>query len=124
MSANEPFRTNAQAASGAVDLAEQPVTREELLSVEAPADDAASPPWLRWAVIAMAVAFGIWHIVTNVYLTEPTRWQNAIHFGGFALLAALVYPTFQSKLRSRKFLFLDLAYGLLVAASALWIAAA
>ena len=37
-------------------------------------------------LIAFAVVFGLWHVVTNVYLIEPGRWQNAIHFAGFAFL--------------------------------------
>ena len=42
---------------------------------------------LEWMVAAFAVVFGIWHILTNLFLNEPGMWQNAIHFAGFAFLA-------------------------------------
>ena len=43
----------------------------------------------RQIVHVFALFFGIWHILTNVYLTEPGLWQNAIHFASFAFLASL-----------------------------------
>ena len=49
---------------------------------------------LQWAIAAFAVVFGIWHILTNLYLQEPGLWQNAIHFAGFAFLASTIYSAF------------------------------
>ena len=121
MPASEPARDTPPSAVGAVDLPEQPVTRDGLLSID-PAEG--TPNGLRWAVVIIAVVFGLWHVATNVYLTEPTRWQNAIHFAGFAFLAAVIYPAFQRTVKSRAALLIDVAYALIVAASALWIAAA
>jgi len=46
---------------------------------------------LEWFIAAFAVAFGIWHILTNLFLNEPGLWQNAIHFAGFAFLASTIY---------------------------------
>ena len=43
---------------------------------------------LGWLLIVAICAFASWHVLTNVWLIEPGRWQNCIHFGGFALLAA------------------------------------
>ncbi|MEM1049412.1 MAG: TRAP transporter fused permease subunit [Pseudomonadota bacterium] len=78
---------------------------------------------LRKVVVAFAIGFGIWHILTNIWLTEPGLWQNAIHFGGFAFLAAVLYAPFAASRLSKKVGFLDVAYGLIVAASAMWVAA-
>ena len=68
------------------------------------------------------VAFGAWHVLTNIVLLEPGLWQNAIHFAGFALLAALTTPMLARWHGSRAALMADIAFGLLVAAAALWIA--
>ncbi len=76
----------------------------------------------RKLVVVFAIAFGLWHIATNLYLTEPGLWQNAIHFAGFAFLASVIYSPFRANVDSPKALAFDLAYGLLVAAAALWIA--
>lgn len=75
-------------------------------------------------LIAFAVAFGLWHVITNVYWIEPGRWQNAIHFAGFAFLASVIFTPFGARANSRKAWVFDLAYGLLVAAAALWVAGA
>ncbi|MBD3678672.1 MAG: TRAP transporter fused permease subunit [Rhodobacteraceae bacterium] len=75
-------------------------------------------------LIALAVAFGLWHVATNVYLTEPGRWQNAIHFAGFAFLASLIHSPFGSRANTRAAWVFDLAYGTVVAACALWVAGA
>ena len=73
-------------------------------------------------LVGFAVLFGLWHILTNVYLIEPGRWQNAIHFAGFAFLGSVLYSPFKNRKLSRFGFPLALAYGLLVAASALWVA--
>ena len=98
------------------------------------ADALDHPEWLSWnglrghpyraAVALFAVVFGIWHIATNVYLVEPGLWQNAIHFGGFAFLAAVTMPAFAKRGQTHLSTTLNAIYGLLVAASALWIAGA
>ena len=75
-------------------------------------------------LIAFAVAFGLWHIVTNVYLIEPGRWQNAIHYAGFAFLASVTISPFGTQADKRRAWLFDIAYGLLVAAAALWVAGA
>ena len=80
--------------------------------------------WRAWLLLVVAVGFGLWHIITNVYLIEPGRWQDAIHFAGFGFFAAIIYPPFQYKKHHSLFFFLNFAYGLLVAFSALWVAGA
>jgi len=73
-------------------------------------------------LIAFAVIFGLWHIITNVYLIEPGRWQNAIHFAGFAFLASVIYSPFGKRGNTTFAWVFDLTYGLVIAAAALWVA--
>ena len=75
-----------------------------------------------WLPTSLIVAFGLWHIATNLYLNEPGSWQNCIHFGGFALIAAISSPTFRFEKDRAWAIGLDVLYGLLVFASACWIA--
>ena len=77
---------------------------------------------LQWVIAAFAVVFGIWHILTNLYLQEPGLWQNAIHFAGFAFLASTIYSAFGHSTKKPWAIKLDIIYGLLVAAAALWVA--
>ena len=78
--------------------------------------------WLRRVLRLFAVTFGLWHIVTNIWLYEPGIWQNAIHFGGFALVAAIFGPRSSKLVGSKAVLIFDIVYGVLVFAAALWIA--
>ncbi len=77
---------------------------------------------LEWMIAAFAVAFGIWHILTNLFLNEPGMWQNAIHFAGFAFLASTIYSAFGHNTKKPWAIRLDILYGLIVAAAALWVA--
>lgn len=90
----------------------------------ADAFDLENPDTRSLLLIAFAVAFGLWHVVTNVYWIEPGRWQNAIHFAGFAFLASVTFSPFGKYQSHRNAWLFDLAYGLLVAAAALWVAGA
>ena len=76
-----------------------------------------------WFVFVFAVAFAVWHILTNSIWLEPGIWQNAIHYAGFAFLAA-VTTSFGSGKQSKMMYMVNIGLGLLVAASALWIAGA
>jgi len=73
---------------------------------------------------AACVAFALWHVATNVWIAEPARWQNAIHFAGFAFIAAITTRSFGQGEPSRAGTIANLLFGVLLAASALWIAAA
>tara|TARA_R110000868_G_scaffold1253_17_gene9830 strand:+ start:2306 stop:4486 length:2181 start_codon:yes stop_codon:yes gene_type:complete len=75
-----------------------------------------------WPVTALIVLFGLWHIATNLYLTEPGSWQNCVHFGGFAFLAAVSSPIFRFDRDRAWAVGLDILYGTLVFAAACWIA--
>jgi len=75
-------------------------------------------------LIGFVVAFGLWHVATNVYLLEPGLWQNAIHFGGFAFMASILHSPFGSRSNSAFAWVFDIVYGLVVAAAACWVAGA
>jgi TRAP transporter 4TM/12TM fusion protein len=73
-------------------------------------------------ILIFALIFAIWHVLTNVYLTEPGLWQNAIHFGGFAFLASVTLSPWGKRSNEGWAWAFDVIYGLVVAASALWVA--
>lgn len=93
------------------------VTREYLLDL-----DGSKRTPVEWSVAVFAVLFGLWHIATSLFINEQTIWQNAIHFGGFALLASVVHTGFQRQSRSQSALIADLVYGLLIVAACIWVA--
>ncbi len=92
--------------------------KEQLFSL----DHAMQNPWPWAGGIALITLFSLWHIATNVYLTEPGLWQNAIHFAGFALIAAITTRTINSGTQPRWSLWLNIGFGVAMALSALWIA--
>ncbi|MCK4509015.1 MAG: TRAP transporter fused permease subunit, partial [Desulfuromonadales bacterium] len=70
-------------------------------------------------LLILGVAVSLMHIWFNVVTVLPTLWQNALHFAGFALIAALVYPLRRDAgvgWRS-----LDILLGLLAAGSAIYL---
>ena len=84
-------------------------------------DYAFSHSWHYRLLFCATCCFGIWHILTNLYLQEPGRWQNCIHFAGFGFLAAITAIQ-TDKNGSIKNLWPNLIFSVLIAASALWIA--
>ena len=92
--------------------------RERLFSLES----AIERPWPYALTLAMIVAFGLWHLLTNIWLNERGLWQNAIHFAGFALIAAVTTRGFGRGEQPPWAFALNLLFGLAIAASALWIA--
>mgnify|MGYP000128951056 CR=1 FL=1 len=76
----------------------------------------------RHIVFVFAMCFAIWHVLTNVYLTEPGLWQNAIHFAGFAFLASITISPWGERSGQTWAWVADIVYGLLVAGAALWVA--
>ncbi len=86
--------------------------------------DLSGPLSPRHLILLFALCFAIWHVATNVYLLEPGFWQNAIHFGGFAFLASVTYSPWGNRSNQRWAWVVDVIYGLLIAASACWIAGA
>ncbi|MEO0637914.1 MAG: TRAP transporter permease, partial [Pseudomonadota bacterium] len=101
------------------------VAQERAAWLEPPSDGSSVPATgglVRIVVIAFAIGFAIWHLLTNTVLAEPVRLQNAIHFAGFAFLAAVILPAFPRWTNRRASLAVDVTYGLLVAGAAIWIA--
>lgn len=43
-------------------------------------------------LLILGVAVSLLHIWFNVFAVLSTLWQNSLHFAGFALIAAVVYP--------------------------------
>jgi TRAP transporter 4TM/12TM fusion protein len=88
-----------------------------------PAKDGPLRP-LRGAPLAAANAFGVALAAAHLYLAlVPTLSElarNTLHFAGFALLAAVWFPAARA-LRGRAGLALDLVFGALVAAAALYL---
>ena len=50
------------------------------------------PSLQKTVLLVLGVAVSLLHIWFNVITVLPALWQNSLHFAGFALIAALVYP--------------------------------
>jgi len=87
-------------------------------------DHALSNPWPWLPGVILIGAFGLWHLVTNVGINEPGLWQNAIHFAGFAFLGAITTRSFGSGRQPVWSIWANGLFGVAIAVSALWIAAA
>ncbi|MDH3997559.1 MAG: hypothetical protein OET90_01855, partial [Desulfuromonadales bacterium] len=66
-------------------------------------------------LLILTVTVSLLHLWFNVLTVLPPLWQNALHFSGFALIAALLYPS--SKTGGLGWRLLDLSLGLLAAGS-------
>lgn len=80
-----------------------------------------SKPFPYLPIFVVICLFGIWHILTNVWLNEGGLWQNSIHFAGFGLLAAITTSKVDARGFDRRF-WLNVVFGCLIAFSSLWIA--
>jgi len=78
--------------------------------------------WLLRAGFVGVCLFALWHMATNIFLHEPGIWQNCIHFAGFGFLAAIT--TGKAGRKSPLKYCGNVAFGVLISASSLWIAAA
>lgn len=77
---------------------------------------------MKWVVSGLAVALSLGHLWMNTIGNVSTLWQNGIHFGGFALLCALVSPISNSLWANKGIIrVLDIAFGVAVALSALYL---
>ncbi len=77
------------------------------------------------AILVFGVVLALIHVYFNIFGVLSGLWRNAIHFAGFAFMCALIYPAFQGSFaKSRVFKTFDIAFGLLVAASALYLISA
>jgi len=71
------------------------------------------------ALLIMGVAVSVLHIWFNVFAVLPSLWQNSLHFAGFALIAAIIYPF--KKDGSAFWKILDISLGVAAATSALYL---
>lgn len=72
-------------------------------------------------LILVGVAVSLLHIWFNVFSVLSSLWQNSLHFAGFALMAAIIYPLRKSG--GVGWRLLDLLLGLLAAGSAIFLIA-
>jgi TRAP transporter 4TM/12TM fusion protein len=85
-------------------------------------DHAVQNPWPWMVGIVLISLFALWHIATNVFLNEPGRWQNAIHFAGFAFFAAITTRSFGKGDQPAWSVWANGLFAVAIAASSLWIA--
>jgi len=102
--------------------ADSPVAIEDRKARLFSLDHAIGKPWYWMLGIVAISSFAIWHIATNAVLNEPGRWQNAIHFAGFAFLAAITTRSFGKATQSRWSVVFNALFGVAMALSSLWIA--
>jgi TRAP transporter 4TM/12TM fusion protein len=112
------MNAEARQSEPSADVAERTEFREAIYDL----DHALRQGPRYWPTTAAIVLFGVWHVATNLYLNEPGIWQNAIHYGGFAFLAAITWSMFGRNADRPWMIAVDIAYGALVAASAAWVA--
>ncbi len=75
----------------------------------------------KTVLLVLGVAVSLLHIWFNVITVLPALWQNSLHFAGFALIAALVYPL--KKDGSIPWRISDILLGLTAAGSAVYMIA-
>ena len=76
------------------------------------------------ALVGFSALFAFAHLYVALDPVISELQRNAFHFAGFAFLAAFFYPLFPSLSGARVLLYLDLAFGALVAVSAIYLALA
>jgi len=86
-----------------------------------PATEPENLPQSSRPLIIIGVAVSLMHIWFNTVAVLSSLWQNSLHFAGFALIAALVYPL--RKDAGIGWRILDILLGLLAAGSALYLIA-
>jgi len=74
-------------------------------------------------VFILGVGIALLHIYFNIIALLPTLWQNALHFAGFGLMCALLFPLLPQTggARDKLVLAVDVAFGLTVAAAAIFL---
>ncbi|MEP3629915.1 MAG: TRAP transporter fused permease subunit [Hyphomicrobiales bacterium] len=78
--------------------------------------------FLEMATITLAIALAVGHIWMNTFGNVSTLIQNGFHYAGFALLCALAVPVTQNAWATKSGIqFINIAFGVLVAASAIYL---
>lgn len=52
-------------------------------------------------IYVLGVAVSLLHIYFNIFIVLPTLTQNSLHYSGFAILCALIYPLYNRKSEER-----------------------
>lgn len=78
-------------------------------------------PRQKTILLVLGAAVSLLHIWFNVITVLPALWQNSLHFAGFTLIAALVYPL--KKDGSIPWRISDILLGLIAAGSAVYMIA-
>ena len=76
-------------------------------------------PNIALSILCFLIAVGHIYVAFDPIISETQR--NAYHFAGFAFLAAVLHPALAGKTRSPGLLAFDLCFGLLIAASAIYL---
>ena len=76
-------------------------------------------PDIALSVLCFLIAVGHIYVAFDPIISETQR--NAYHFAGFAFLAAVLHPMLAGKTRSKGVFAFDLCFGLLIAASAIYL---
>ena len=87
--------------------------------IETPGESAGVSGWAATALSALCLAISAWHLYVAIDPVVSELQRNAIHFAGFAFLAAILHPAIGRTVRPW-----DVAFGAVVAAAALWVAPA
>ncbi|HZA67672.1 MAG TPA: hypothetical protein VE592_12015, partial [Geminicoccaceae bacterium] len=76
---------------------------------------------LGWLIAGWGVIVSLAHIYFNTVATLPELWVSALHFGGLAVLGALLYPAFPARRPAGQWtaLAIDVLLGLLAMAAAI-----
>ena len=78
--------------------------------------------FLEMATISLAIALSVGHIWMNTFGNVSTLIQNGFHYAGFALLCALAVPVAENAWAEKSAVkFVNIAFGILVAASAIYL---
>lgn len=92
-----------------------PVKKEkvEFVSTKSPIDK---------VIYTLGIGVSLLHIYFNIIDVLPGLWQNSLHYSGFVILCALVFPLGRTKgdKRSTTLLYLDIVLGLLAATAAIY----
>ncbi len=76
------------------------------------------------ALTAFSALFALAHLYVALFPVISEFQRNAIHFAGFAFLAAFFYPFFKNRSKSQSLLYFDLLFGALIAVSAVYLSLA
>lgn len=89
-------------------------------SPQAPEKKGKTP--LGWIITILAITLSVSHIWMNTFGNVSTLMQNGFHYAGFVLLCVLVSPLANAAwANSKTFRILDIAFGLSVALSAIYL---